>query len=90
MKVIDDELWFCVDCMIAAVNNDYSGLDYYLSEPEASIRQGEIQRGLENLGGYPVMGDETEEFSRRGCDCCGDTLAGSRERFALLGDDDDD
>ena len=28
MKIIRDGLWLCQDCMIIAVNGDYTGLDY--------------------------------------------------------------
>lgn len=28
-----------------------------------------------------------EEFSRRGCDCCGSTLAGAFHRYAIIGED---
>ncbi|MFZ3014379.1 MAG: hypothetical protein WA045_11805, partial [Nitrospira sp.] len=30
-----------------------------------------------------------QEFSRESCDCCGSNLAGSRHRFAILGEDDE-
>ena len=120
-----DEFWLCEDCSLAAVNNDYTGLDYY-DEKEATERQREVQEGLEKLGpnlvcdsnrdavpcdNHPrdawveavVAGDTDksweiwaedqdddpgyDEFSRNPCDCCGTKLAGSRTRFATLGEE---
>lgn len=31
MKIVQDELQFCEDCLIAAVNGDFTGLDYHYS-----------------------------------------------------------
>jgi hypothetical protein len=93
ITIIDDDLWFCEDCTQAAVNDDYSGLDYYLSEKAAARRMKEIQEALAYLGrqGNVVPNfDEDEgedEFSTRDCDCCGTGLAGWRMRFSLLGED---
>lgn len=54
MKVIQDDLWLCTDCLMAAVNDDYSGLDYYYKEPEATERMNKIKAGLHRLGPHLV------------------------------------
>ncbi len=91
MQVIQDDLWLCPDCLQAAVNDDYSGLDYYYDEDEAKQREAEIRAGLQQLGPHLVMdcdqetGEGHREFSSCGCDCCGSSLAGEFHRFAVLG-----
>ena len=87
-KVFQDDLWFCTDCLHAAVNNDYTGLDYYLNEPEATNRMNQIKEGLAKLPGYPVYIGNDDEFSTRPCDCCGEKLHGERFEFNLLIDED--
>ncbi len=87
MKVHIDNLVFCEDCMLAAVNNDYTGLDYHYNEQEAEQRQAEIVAGLSRLsalGSVCLAGIAGDEFSTRPCDCCGSHLAGSREYFIIL------
>jgi len=81
--LLDDDLWVCVDCMIVAVNGDYSGL--------TDERCEEVDAGLEGTGGYVVPnfdGSETDdgirEFSWSPCHCCGSELGGSRHRMAVL------
>jgi hypothetical protein len=92
MRVIRVDLWFCHDCLFAAVNDDYTGLDFSLSREKADARMGEIQVGLGKFGPnlVPDFDSETddgiEEFSRRPCDCCGEGLAGGRHRFVVLGE----
>lgn len=134
MKVIQDDLWLCEDCTSAAVNDDYTGLDFHYTEPEATRRMNLIRAGLARLGilvpdfgqekvrcqecdtvsldselvlayseedeeeckacpdcgefAFDFLGDGEEEFSRKPCDCCGDTLHGRRNRFAVLGPED--
>lgn len=99
MQVIQDDLWLCDDCTIAAVNGDFSGLD--MNPDTADHRQSEIMAGLERLGPHLVAddcdpdpdGDPADarepgrlEFSWRRCDCCrASNNAGSRTRFAVLG-----
>lgn len=83
-KVITEKLMFCQDCMIAAVNDDYTGLDYHYDKEEADEREKAIRAGLANLGGYAVMGHEHDEFSRRPCDCCGMQLHGERWEFNVI------
>ena len=92
MRVIQDNIWLCADCLQAAVNDDYTGLDYYYREPEATRRMKDIERGLRNLGPNLVCdfdgesGEGIEEFSSLGCDCCGTALRGTMHRFAILGE----
>ena len=92
MRVIQDDLWLCGDCLQAAVNDDYTGLDYYYNPAESELKEKAIRDGLAALGGNLVIdsdgetGDGCDEFSRKACDCCGTTLAGHRERFAILGE----
>jgi hypothetical protein len=129
MEVIRD-IWLCDECCIASVNDDYSGLDYYLSEAQAGHRMKVIKACLANLPGLvpddaddemecrdcghiAVAGSfnhvaETEdndayhmcrkcdgddvrardsgrcEYLTYDCDCCGNTLGGSRTRFAQI------
>lgn len=50
MKVIQTDLWLCTDCSMAAINDDYTGLDYYYPEPRSSQIKTLIEKGLERLG----------------------------------------
>jgi len=92
MDIVQDNLWLCDDCLFAAVNDDYSGLDMHYSPEEAETRMQEIQAGLKELGWLtPDFDSETgegiDDFSSRRCDCCGSNLAGERHRFTVLGED---
>ena len=75
MVIVRDELWLCDDCMIAAVNGDFTGLDYHYGK-DADKRQADIERGLEKLGPHLVpnfdseSSDGIEDFSRKPCVCC--------------------
>jgi hypothetical protein len=86
MKVIQDDLWLCQDCTIYSVNGDTSGID-------SEEREKEVVEGVNALGPHlvPDFDSETnegiEEFSRRQCDACGTRLGGSRDRFAILGEE---
>lgn len=74
------EIWLCEDCLMPAVYDDYSGLDYYYQTDVVEKRYIEIQAGLIRLGViYP--GDVEEEFSRCSCDCCNSPLHGKRYQF---------
>lgn len=90
MDVVRDDLWFCVDCLMIAVNGDASSLDYHYGD-KADERLVEIEAGLTRLGPHVVpdfdsnTGDGHKEFARYGCDCCGSRLAGEMHRFAILG-----
>lgn len=86
MKVLQEGLNFCTDCMIYAVNNDLSGLDYYLSPEESEKREKAIKEGFKKLNGYPVMTGDEYDFSDMPCSCCGETLRGTRFIFNLIGD----
>lgn len=87
-KVIDTG-WCCEDCVQAIANDEYSGLDYHYSEPEATERMEAIKAGIAAYApGYLVIGDDHDEFSTRRCDVCGEHLAGSRHAFSVLGDGD--
>ena len=87
MKVKIDNLAFCEDCTIIAVNGDYTGLDYHYSEEDAAKRKQEIDDGLDTLGWvYYDDSREPDEFSARRCDCCGSALAGRRDYFVVLGE----
>lgn len=87
MKVIVDNMWFCIDCTMLAVNGDASGMS-----DEQEKRSTE---GLDDLGAHIVpdfdseTGEGYQDFARpaRGCDCCGSGLAGTFHRFAQLGED---
>ena len=87
MKTIIENLALCTDCTQAAVNDDYTGLDYHYNEEDAARRMEEIQAGLVNLGAGLCYdsNQEGDEFSARRCDCCGTQLAGRREYFVVLG-----
>ena len=88
MLVKIDNLAFCEDCTMVAVNGDYTGLDYHYSADEAEKRAQEINDGLAGLDGY-VCHDgsrDSDEFSTRKCDCCGTHLAGRRDYFIVLGE----
>lgn len=90
MKIVADDLRFCSDCTIIAVNGDYTGLSHY--EEEADKRKEEIDAGMARLAkdGHITpnfdseTGDGLWEFSRVECSCCGTRLAGYRARFCLM------
>ncbi len=86
MRVLD-HVWLCPDCTLAAVNDDYTGLDYHYNPEEAEQRAERIKDGLRELGPGLALADGRDEFSRAHCECCGDQLAGERQRFALLGEE---
>lgn len=94
MIVVRDDLWLCADCLLIAVNDDASSLDYYYGD-RAAERLAIIVAGLEKLGPHLVpdfdseTGEGIEEFYRPflGCACCGSRLAGEFHRFAVLGEE---
>lgn len=102
MEIKRDGLQLCEDCTIAAVNGDFTGLDYHYGTgldrydrkvgPSADERMAEIVKGLEALGPHLVPNFDSEtnrgidEFSRSPCDCCGIKLHGGRHEFAVLGE----
>jgi hypothetical protein len=90
MRIKHDNLLLCADCLQAAVNDDYTGLDYALAGHDADARAETIREGLRALGAglVPDFDSETndgiDEFSRTPCACCKTRLAGKRHRFATL------
>lgn len=101
MRVIRDGILLCDDCLIVAVNGDYSGLDYHYGTgmhagrkvgPTAEERKAEIDAGLERLGPNLVPDHDSEtgkgvhEHSSWPCGCCGTKLHGQRHEFAILGE----
>jgi hypothetical protein len=88
MQVIIENIVLCSDCTQAAVNDDYTGLDYHYGEVEGKERFQAITAGLRRLGSGLVWdsNQEPDEFSSRPCDCCGTRLAGGRDFFCILGD----
>jgi hypothetical protein len=100
MRIKLDGLQFCDDCLIVAVNGDYSGIDEHYGRGQspgrgelrdgAKERAAEIDAGLAKHGPNLVPNFDSEsgrgvsEFSTTWCDCCGTKLAGSRHEFAVL------
>jgi hypothetical protein len=97
VKVIDDEVMCCTDCLMIVANDDASGLDYYLESEAATKREAHIRECIDALcksveGGYLACGDgeDDEEFSWHGCDVCGSGLGGTRHQLVLLGEGEDE
>lgn len=98
MKITRDGIQLCGDCMIVAVNGDYSGFDYQMNgrgpkaEAKRDARIAEVDAGLASLGPHLVPSFDVEadkgydEFSTRPCECCGTKLHGSRFEFSILGE----
>lgn len=71
-----DGIKLCPDCMIAAVNGDFTGLDYHYGDgcdrwgrkvqPSADERMAQIQAGLERLG--PGLVADFDSDTGRGID----------------------
>lgn len=92
--VVLDDLWFCDDCTLAAVLDDYSDIDD--DEREATIRRGlralaEVATVTEGYAYASIVEDVGEndegvrDLSWSACDCCGIGVGGSRTRFVVLG-----
>lgn len=78
----------CTDCIMAIVNNDFSGLDYFYTEEESRRRLGEITQGMKALGPNIVcMDNEPDAFCTLSCDCCGTRSIGERHYVADISDD---
>lgn len=86
MQIIQENLALCPDCTQAAVNDDYTGLDYHYSEKQAAIRMKEIQAGLSQFKYLVWNSEEEESFSWSGCDCCGSELGATVNYFNELGE----
>ena len=88
MKVLDDNFMVCSDCIQVIANGDYSGLDYScdVEEKFSEKRVDEINAGLEDNPGIACGdADKDEEFSTQPCECCGESLHGSRHHCVILG-----
>lgn len=102
MRIIHDDIRLCVDCLMVAESDGAEHIDqYYGRGPHpgrGELRDGARERmaiisaGLAKLGPHLVAaydsetGEGIDEFSSWPCDCCDSRLAGSRHKFAILGD----
>ncbi len=98
MHVARDGIELCEDCMIVAVNGDYTGITVRRKltdsdedhEARLDRRIKRIDDGLAELGPHLVpnfdseTGEGINEHSRGSCDCCGSSLHGARHEFAVL------
>ena len=83
-----DRIWVCEDCQSVIANGDYTGLDYWYSPEEAERRAKEIDGAIKSFApAYLFMGDGYDEFSRRACECCGSTEAGTRHEAVVFGEE---
>lgn len=67
----------CEECVQAIANDDFTGLDYYLSAADAAKREKEIRAGINSAGGFLIVGEELG-FTCDGCDICGSSSAGDK------------
>lgn len=88
-RLSNNSIEVCDDCLLALMNDDYTGVDYYATdEQEAGERIKDIKAGIRYLlAEYTTPPDilqeldarfENMKFSRLPCDCCGDNLPGER------------
>lgn len=87
MKVVADDMWFCEDCYVYAVNGD-----------EPAEAGDWTPDDVDAMGPHLVPegphvdedeGADHNEFSRSPCEACGSNLGGSRHRMAQLGEEDE-
>lgn len=71
------ELWFCDDCTLGTVNGDYTAID-------DEDRYQEVLNCVQNNTSNVSYDGDSDEFSRKPCDCCHTDLAGRRTRFFKL------
>lgn len=71
------QLWFCEDCTMGAVNDDYSGI-------HDDERADAVIAAVQDLPPNVSFGGEEEEHSLDPCDCCGTPLHGKRFQFWVL------
>ena len=62
MRTIAEDIWLCQDCLMVAVNGDYTSLDYYLPAKQAEIKAKEIDAGLALLPGLVPDFDLNEDW----------------------------
>ena len=79
-RIIDANLLFCDECMLAHCNGEVA---------ESDERDAEIEEGFKRLWerGAPAsnfVGDATYDHSVEPCACCRTALHGPRYRFALF------
>ncbi|MBF7052256.1 hypothetical protein IOC61_02865 [Halomonas sp. KAO] len=87
--IVDDHVMVCADCLMIIANDDATGLDYFLDEENAAVRERNVRDSIAAVqrdGDYLVAGDseQDEVFSTSPCDCCNSTLAGSRHHCVLM------
>ena len=61
--------------------------EYRETEEEVDRRLEEINSGIADLcagGKQLIVGEETNEFSKSPCECCGEKLAGSRHQVTVF------
>lgn len=81
-RIVSTDIWACQDCLFAAVNGSYEGLD--------AARTADVKDAIAAYDGTLApdfdseTGDGIDEFSRSACDVCQSHLAGSRHRFCTL------
>ena len=90
MATLIDKYMVCQDCFLIIATGDATSLDYHYSEDEADQRLADIEAGIDALvDGHDWIGpgdsEAAIEFSRSACDCCDETLAGSRHEVIVLG-----
>lgn len=87
MVDIINEWSVCMDCIQYIVNDDVTGLDYYLTEEQAEQKIAAMRQAISDLpeGQHPAMGGEDLGFCTTRCDCCGDSLHGDRYKLNILG-----
>ena len=84
--IIQEGLWLCTDCTLAACNGDPGDV--------TEERLDAICAGMDRLGkvghlacDFEITGDGLKDFAPApvgGCACCHSTLAGEWHRFVLL------
>lgn len=86
MRVVNDAIWVCADCLLCLCNGDTSGID-------SDRRAAAVEEACADMGPHIVPNYDSEtgagmdEFSCFACECCDSPLAGSRHRMALLGEE---
>lgn len=99
MKIIDDNLTLCEECMLVLETGDVTFLDYYYDEPESTERLKTIEQGIIDLHNSNTLykdtaivpnydsetGEGIDEYSIAICDCCNSRLGGKKYRYSLIG-----